>query len=220
MVDEPLLERAPHVAAIDSALEEVRRSGQGPMVLLGGEAGVGKTVLLRHICEERERRARILWGACDALFTPRPLGPLLDVAQVVGGDLEDLARSGARPHDVAGALIRELAASAPTILVLDDMHWADEATLDVLTLVGRRIESVPALVLAAYRDDELDQAHPLRIVLGELATAKGVSRLAVEPLSAGAVAALAEPSQIDAGELFEKTGGNPFFSSAGPMRAI
>src|SRR5205823_5400136 len=96
-------------------------------------------------------------------------------------------------------------------LVFDDLHWADEATLDVLTLVGRRIDAVPALVLAAYRDDELDRAHPFRIVLGELATARGVSRLTVEPLSQTAVAELAEPFRVDAGELFEKTGGNPFF---------
>src|SRR5436190_17187246 len=120
---EALLERSRHLAMIERALEEVQASGHGRAVLLGGEAGVGKTVLLRRFCDDREQPARILWGACDSLFTPRPLGPLVDIAQAAGNDLEDLVRAG-RPHEVAGALIRNLAGSAPTVLVLDDLQWA------------------------------------------------------------------------------------------------
>lgn len=73
------------------------------------------------------------------------------------------------------ALVTELEGHQPTILVLEDVHWADEATLDVLTLLGRRIEGAPALVVASYRDDELDRTHPLRIVLGSLTTNEAVS---------------------------------------------
>ena len=153
----------------------------------------------------------MLWGACDSLFTPRALGPLLDIARVTGGDFERLVHEGARPHEVQAALVAELEERQPTILVLEDVHWADGATLDVLKLLGRRIEGVPALVVASYRDDELDRTHPLRIVLGALTTHEAVIRLNVEPLSPAAVAKLAEPYSVDAEELHRTTAGNPFF---------
>src|SRR5215217_5172945 len=185
-------------------------SSRGRMELVGGEAGVGKTTLLRRFCDQQGHSARVLWGACDALFTPRPLGPLQDVAQQTQRELKGLVDSAARPHDVTAALIQELTERAPTILVLEDLHWADEATLDVLRLLGRRIETVPALVLATYRDDELDRGHPLRLVLGELATVSTVSRLTVPPLTAAGVASLAGPG-FNADELYRTTAGNPFF---------
>jgi hypothetical protein len=97
------------------------------------------------------------------------------------------------------------------VVVLEDMHWADEATLDVFRIVARRIEAVPALVLATYRDDELDPGHPLRVVLGGLSTGRAIRRLHVSPLSRGAVAELAEPHSVDADNLFRMTSGNPFF---------
>jgi DNA-binding CsgD family transcriptional regulator/tetratricopeptide (TPR) repeat protein len=206
-----LLERSDHLAALDDALAAVVADARGRLELVGGEAGVGKTTLLRRFCDERERSARVLWGRCDALFTPRPLGPLQDVAQQTQGELEELVDTAARPHDVTATLMRELAAQAPTILVLEDVHWADEATLDVLRLLARRVDTVPALVLASYRDDELGRGHPLRLVLGELATGRAVSRLRVPPLSAMGVAKLAEPHGFDADELYRTTAGNPFF---------
>ena len=95
--------------------------------------------------------------------------------------------------------------------MLEDLHWADEATLDVFTLLVRRAEATPALVVATYRDDSLEDAHPLRRVLGELATTTAVRRLKLAPLSPDAVGELAAPHGIDGQELYEKTGGNPFF---------
>jgi ATP/maltotriose-dependent transcriptional regulator MalT len=205
-----LLERSRDLSELEKALASVR-GASGRLVLVGGEAGVGKTALLRRFCGDQAGSARILWGACDALFTPSPLGPLLDIAQTTGGELEELVQTERKPHDVAAALMRELGTRAPTMLVLEDMHWADEATLDVFRLLGRRIEAAPALVLASYRDDELDAAHPLRIVFGELGSGRAIRRLKLEPLSREAVAQLAEPHAIDAEELYRKTGGNPFF---------
>jgi DNA-binding CsgD family transcriptional regulator len=206
-----LLERASALGALSDALSAVRETSRGRLMLVRGEAGVGKTALLRCFCEGDGGSAPVLWGACDPLFTPRPLGPLLDVAETTGGELAELVERGARPHGVAAALMRELRARALSVVVLEDVHWADEATLDVLALLGRRIESVPALVLVSYRDDELERAHPLRLMLGELATSEGIDRLGVAPLSPAAVAILAEPHGVDADELYGKTGGNPFY---------
>ena len=178
-------------------------------MFVGGEAGVGKTVLLRSFCEAQQRPVRTLWGECEPLRTARPLGPLLDVAEATGGELEELVEAAARPHEVAAALLRELRARAPTVLVLEDVHWADEATLDVLTLLAARIGSAPALVLASYRDDELDAAAQLRFVLGE--RVRGPGRLKLEALTPAAVAELAAGHAIDADELYRRTGGNPLF---------
>ena len=208
-----LLERSGQLAAFEGHLAAVRASSRGRIVLLGGEAGIGKTALVRRFCEQQTGSSRVLAGACDALFTPHPLGPFLDVAQATGGELEQLLAGGGRPHEVAMALVRELRGGSPTILVVEDLHWADEATLDVLKLLGRRIDSVPTLLLLTYRDDELDRGHPLRLLLGELPGGDEVVRLRLDRLSPSAVAELARSQGVDPDELYRKTAGNPFFVS-------
>lgn len=206
-----LLERDQHLAALEQHSAEVATSSRGRILLISGEAGVGKTALVRSFCQTKERSARILKGACDALFTPRPLGPLFEIAHATGGELKELLAEGGKPHEVTAALLRGVQERPQTILVLEDLHWADEATLDVLKLIVRRIDAVPALVLATFRDDELDRAHPLRLVLGELSSGEGVARVRLAPLSPDAVAVLARPNGTDPVELYAKTGGNPFF---------
>jgi DNA-binding CsgD family transcriptional regulator/tetratricopeptide (TPR) repeat protein len=208
-----LLERSEELAVLDDAWATVLSERRGRLVLLRGEAGVGKTAVVRRFCDRRRPPSRILWGACEALFTPRALGPFVDVSQLVGGELEDLLERGGRPHEVLSALAREASKGSPTVLVLEDLHWADEATLDVLRLLGRRVDEFRALVVGTYRDDELAAAHPLRVVLGELARTRGVARVDIARLSPDAVAALAEPYEVDADELYRSTGGNPFFVS-------
>src|SRR5262249_51194293 len=133
---------------LGDALAAVRGSGRGRLVLVGGEAGSGKTALVRRYCDLHRPSVRIIAGACDALFAPRPLGPFVEVAQTTGGELAELVAADASPYEIATALMHELARRVPTILVLEDLHWADEATLDVFTLLARRVETVPALVLA------------------------------------------------------------------------
>ncbi len=133
-----LLERAAELSALERAFDAVGETG-GRLMLVAGEAGVGKTALLRRFSEAQA--ARVLWGHCDALFTRSPLGPLTDVAAETGGELADLVETGAAPHAVAAALLRELTRRDPAIVVLEDVHWADEATLDVLRLrrAARRV---------------------------------------------------------------------------------
>ncbi len=207
----PLLEREAALELLARELDDAL-GGRGRLVFVEGEAGVGKTALLRGFLARYAGPARALWGACDPLFTPRPLGPFADVAQSAGGGLNSAIESGAKAYEVAAALQRELGRGAkPTILVLDDMHWADEASLDVLRLIARRVEELPALVLVSYRGHEVGPAHGLRLVIGELASSRAVQRLHVESLSLAAVASLAAPYGVDAGELHRKTGGNPLF---------
>jgi len=208
---EELVERSAEIEILRKQLTTVSERANGRVILVRGEAGIGKTALLRRFCDELEASVRVLWAACDPLFTPQPLGPLLDIARTTGGEPLDLVESGARPHEIAAAMIHELESTIPTVLVLEDLHWADEATLDVLRLISRRVQLVPALLIVSYRDDELDRSHPLRIVVGELPSGGLTTRLELAGLSRAAVARLAANSATDADELYQRTGGNPFF---------
>ena len=180
-----LLERDDALALLSEALNEARL-GSGRVVLVGGEAGAGKTTLVRAFCARLEPHTRVLAGACDALSTPRPLGPLLDVATECDA-LADVLGAAVQPSEVFAVLRNELA-EQPTVLVVEDLHWGDEATFDVLRLLCRRMD-VPSLVIGTYRDDGLHRDHPMRVLLGDLATAADVERLALEPLSAAPSAA-------------------------------
>jgi DNA-binding CsgD family transcriptional regulator/tetratricopeptide (TPR) repeat protein len=204
-----LLERDDEMAALNAALGDVRE-GSGRLVFVSGEAGVGKTALVTRFCDQARGDVRVLAGACDPLFTPRPLGPFADIAQTTRGGLGELIRDGAIPYRVAEYLMQELERETPTILVLEDVHWGDEATLDVLRLLGRRVERSRTLVIATYQD-EIGPDHRLRVVLGSLATVPGIRRLQVATLSPAAVAHLAEPEGADPAELYRLTAGNPFF---------
>ena len=203
-----LLERDELIAALERAYRAAD-DGNGALVFVGGEAGVGKTSVVRRFCAHLPPTA-VLWGACDPLATPRPLGPLLDVAQHAPGPLSTVIEGNATPYEVAAALTGG-SRGAPLVVVLEDVHWADEATLDVLRVLGRRVDSTPTLVLATYRDDELDRAHPLRVVLGELATSAAVERLAVEPLTREGVEQLAAGHDVDPEAVYRLTAGNPFY---------
>lgn len=197
-----LLERDGLLAQLESA-----RAEGGRLVFVGGEAGVGKTSLVRMFAERVSER--VLHGSCENLTTPTPLGPFLDVAVDTGSGLAERIAEGGEPRRVVVALLEEL--QRPSTLVLEDMHWADQATLDVLRLLGRRIDTTPSFVVATYRDDEVDREHPLRVVLGELASASSVGRTSVPRLSLAAVAELAEPHGRDAEAIYRLTSGNAFY---------
>lgn len=190
----------------DELLEELAAAGVGRLVFVGGEAGVGKTSLVRAFCDRTDKR--VLHGICEALTTPTPLGPFVDLVGQVGGGFGAKLAAGAAPREVALALAAEL--DRPTVVVLEDVHWADEASLDVLRVLGRRVDGTKALVLATYRQ-ELSDDHPLRVVLGELASTAAVTRVTVAPLSLDAVRTLAEPQGVDAESVFAVTRGNPFY---------
>ncbi len=204
-----LLERDDALAALHGAYSESRIGDGGRLAFVAGEAGVGKTFLVRAFCTSVRGSTRVLEGACDPLVTPRPLGPFEDVAAMTGGELAVAAAAGSM-RDVADALADELASTA-TVLVLEDVQWADEATLDILRMVGRRLDQSPGLVIVTYRDDELDRTHAVRALLGTFATADGITRIQLERLSRRAVAELADGYEVDAERLYRTTSGNPFF---------
>ncbi|HEV2871212.1 MAG TPA: AAA family ATPase, partial [Actinomycetota bacterium] len=138
-----LIEREPALDALGGWFAEAR-AGRGRLVLIGGEAGVGKTTLVNEFSVRHRHAGRILWGACDALTTPRPHGPLADVAPALGGRLDQLLREAASREVLFSTLLhRLLDARVATVLVIEDVHWADEATLDLIRFLARRLQLAP-----------------------------------------------------------------------------
>jgi DNA-binding NarL/FixJ family response regulator len=208
-----LLERKPALDALAEIAGQAR-SGEGRLVLLEGEAGVGKTALLEQFTHDLPG-SRLLSGACDGMFTPRPLGPLFDIAQQVHGRLHSLCRADASREQLFDALLTELCEPGPLpVVVIEDVHWADEATLDLLGFLARRIREIPVLLIVSYRNDELADSHPLRIALGYLAVQRCTRRLPLAPLTTQAVRRLSAGRGIDPAELYRVTGGNPFYIRA------
>lgn len=184
--------------------------GRGQTVLVSGEAGIGKTSLVQEFTGQ-QTGSRTLWGSCDALFTPRPLGPLHDIASQLGGTLRTLLDQEAQRPQVFSSLLRELTSSDTcTLVIFEDVHWADEATLDLIKFLGRRILLVPALLILTFRSDEVGPAHPLRTVIGDLPKS-AVTRLELPLLSEAAVLSMQQQAGRSLGDLYRITGGNPFF---------
>jgi DNA-binding CsgD family transcriptional regulator len=203
-----LLDRDAALGDLEMALEHAVR-GEGRVALVRGEAGIGKTALVDCFVRRHPSRVRVLWGGCDALFTPRPLGPLHDIAAQIGGPLRDVLAASAGRSAVFAATLAEL--QQPAIVVVEDAHWADEATLDVLRYVSRRIGRTSAILVLTYRDDEIGLGHALRTFVGDVASSTSTVRIDLSPLSERAIAVLVGQRAIDATALHRQTGGNPFF---------
>ena len=195
-----LLERDRERDVLQAALTESLETGRVALVI--GEAGIGKTALVTSVTAGLDRR-RVLWGACDPLITPRPLGPLRDVAREAGGKLGAVIDRGREP--VLNAALDELADQA--VLVIEDLHWADDATLDLVALLGRRLVRSPGCMIITSRSEALPE---VRRVLGALPR-ECVRRIEPAALSADAVGQLAREAGREAAELHSVTGGNPFF---------
>jgi len=201
------LERASLLEELSGVLAATAAGGR--VVLLAGEAGIGKSALVKRFTERQSADARFLLGACDPLLTPRALGPLHDISRQTGGRLAELLASGGPREAVFAAFLDQLAQPPRRrVVVVEDAHWADEATLDLLVFLGRRLERTPVLLIVTYRDDELGGDHPLRGVLGALPQGM-VHPVRPQPLSEAAVAELARRAGRPAAGLRALTGGNP-----------
>ncbi len=210
---ETLVERDGQLTELHSALARAR-SGSGGVALITGEAGAGKSSLIRAFVEQAAGQPTVLRGACDPLSVPRPMGPLVDAAGEADPALaEQIERGASRAatFSIALSLIDgSRTGGRATIFVIEDAHWADDATLDLLTFLGRRIIRFPTLLVISFRDDEVGSRHPLRARLGDLADAIRC-RMRLPPLSVAAVDALATAAGVVASGLHSMTGGNPFF---------
>ncbi|MEU6357457.1 AAA family ATPase [Streptomyces sp. NPDC047072] len=209
-MDWGILEREPELARLTAAAQEAA-DGAGSVALVFGEAGIGKSSLVTAVPDRLPRGARVLVGQCDDLATRRPLGPFRDLIGSVGTALAEAVMEGGDRHRVHEALLKELRALPhPAVLVVEDVHWADEASLDALRFLVRRVEKLPTLLVLTYRDDELSREHPLRHLLGQVSRAPRVHRLPLARLSLDAVRTLSA-GRADPAQVYAVTGGNPFF---------
>jgi DNA-binding SARP family transcriptional activator/tetratricopeptide (TPR) repeat protein len=202
-----LLEREHERARLADAIAAAA-AGQGSGIAVAGDAGTGKSTLVQVACADGPR-LRLLRSGCDALSTPRPFGPLRDIARAAGfskvlSDQEVLLPEVC--EDVFAAL-----SSEPTVLVVEDLHWVDAGTADVLRFVARRIGTIPLALIVTYRDTEVGPRHPARQLLGEMANHARLGSLALVPLSEDGVRRLVAGTDLDAREVHRLTGGNPFF---------
>ena len=201
-----LLEREAELATL-TAMAETVRGGRGAVVLARGEAGIGKTSLLRAL---RDRAGLPFYvGRCEPLSVPEPLGPLHELAAAAGAP-DALETVGGDRRSLARVLVAALTARGPAIAAIEDAHWADPATLDVVRILARRAEDAPLGLVVTFRDDELAANPPLAMLVGDLATDPGIARISPKGLSEDAVRALAAHGGADAGQIVRVTGGNPF----------
>jgi DNA-binding CsgD family transcriptional regulator/tetratricopeptide (TPR) repeat protein len=206
-----LVERQEALEQLNGALERAIRDG-GQTVLLCGEAGIGKTALIDVFADALSASTAVYWGGCEALFAARPLGPLFDIAEQLGGEFAKLLRSGADNHKIYSAFLALIndPKFAGAVFIFEDVHWADNATMDFLKFTGRRISKSHCLLIASYREDEVGANHPLRQVLGDL-PGNSTGRIRLQTLSQNAIAELGGCDKSRAKEIHAVTDGNPFF---------
>lgn len=206
-----LLERETQLSGLTNALAGAAEHSGG-LVLVPGEAGSGKSSLIRAFVQSLDDSVLVIEGACDPLATPRPLSPLYDFAADPDSGLSELVAGDREPMVIFHELLDRLRNTIrPIVLVIEDVHWADEATLDLLRFLGRRIGDTRTVLICTYRDDEVGPDHPVRPVLGQLIPLGTTRRLAVGALSRDAVTRMAADQDVDLDQLYRLTDGNAFF---------
>src|SRR6478736_2339157 len=180
--DMRLLERELQLGALHDYAADARE-GDGRLVLVSGEAGIGKSSLVDAFLEDLVD-VRVAWSACDGAFTPSALGPLQDVADQWGGAVRVACADGV-PRDTRFAALLSMLREHDglSVLVIEDLHFADEATLDLVRHVARRLRAVRAMVVSTCRDDSLADNRALREVLGDASTFRSTRRIALPPLT-------------------------------------
>jgi DNA-binding CsgD family transcriptional regulator/tetratricopeptide (TPR) repeat protein len=205
-----LLERQNSLDELSQIVADVS-AGEGRTVLLSGEAGIGKTSLIKFFTNGLYADTEILWGACDDLFTPRPLGPLYDIAYQMTSNLIKMLENEEKRVSIFSEFLNYLESTAHLkVIVIEDIHWADESTLDLIKFLARRISRTKSILILSFRDEDIGQDNLLRSMLGELPHS-GIKRIRLYPLSETAVDTLIQNAGIQNENLYERTGGNPFY---------
>ena len=206
-----VLEREAELSVLAGAVRAAA-GGAGSVVLVMGEAGIGKSSLVEALRAHLPAEGRMIAGYCDDLATPRTLGPFRDFVGSVGTELSRAVLDGSDRDRLHAALRAELSwHEHPTVLVIEDIHWADDATLDALRYLIRRIADLPAVLVLTYRDDELNREQALHGLLGQASRSDHVRHLPLRRLSREAVRQLSAGGSVSADDLFALTSGNPFF---------
>lgn len=204
-----LIERAGVLTSLQKAFTNVTE-GEGHCLFISGEAGIGKTSLVKTFSQQQEN-CIIYQGACDALFTPRPLAPLYDIVWQVRSDLWPASHTIEERSELFSKFFHELSIKKERILIVfEDIHWADEATLDFINFFARRITKLKCLFILTYRHDEINSGHYLRNILGDLSP-DTFTRIQLQPLSKEAVYKMAVEKGYDAENVYNISGGNPFY---------
>ncbi|HUR09479.1 MAG TPA: AAA family ATPase [Nonomuraea sp.] len=243
--------REEEITVLSQAFDEARK-GAATAVLVGGEAGVGKTRLVQRFAEQAARNgAHVLYGGCVELSTEglayapftaalrqlvREQGTSQIAALLPGGAERDLARllpefgepSGDGETDTGRArlfeqfltLLERLASNRPTILLIEDIHWADRSSRDLIAFLSRNLSAAQILIVMTYRSDDLHRQHPLRPVLAELGRVSGVLRFDLPRLSrdevalqmAGILGSAPEYPKVE--KVYERSEGIPLFVEA------
>ncbi|MFT3934409.1 MAG: AAA family ATPase [Chitinophagaceae bacterium] len=205
-----LIERSAFISELEKQFSGVKQQ-EGHCVFVSGEAGIGKTSLVKAFVQAIRPHYKTYTGTCDALFTPRPLSPLLDVLQQLQSDLWKNAGNIEDRTLFFASCFGEMAAQQKAfVIVFEDIHWADEATLDFIKFFARRIAQLPCLFILTYRDNEIDAQHPLRNTMGQLSP-DSFTRIQLPPLSVQAVEKLANEKGYNATDIYKISGGNPFY---------
>src|SRR3954469_5034791 len=205
-----LIERSEVLSFLQTQFKSVAEN-EGHCVFISGEAGIGKTALVKAFCKQQRDDCSIYQGACDALFTPRPLAPLYDIMWQLCSDFARYSHKVEERPVLFSKFFHELSDKKEKILIVfEDIHWADEATLDFIKFFARRIGQLSCLFILTYRDDEIHSRHPLRNVFSDLSP-DTFTRIQLMPLSREAVYKLANEKGYDAEDVYNVSGGNPFY---------
>ncbi len=207
-----LVERSGYLQQLEKSFSAIEQ-GEGHCIFVSGEAGIGKTTLVKAFCKTLKKNYPVYQGSCDALFTPRPLAPLYDVLlqinNVLWKESQGITERSVLFSSVLHALSKQ---DQTTLIVFEDIHWADEATLDFIKFLARRISQLNCLFILTYRNDEITAAHPLRNVLGQLPP-DSFTRIELPPLSLEAVQQWAAEKGYNGNDVYSISGGNPFYVS-------
>lgn len=204
-----LFERDHPLSQLTSLGREVRRTG-GRLVLIGGEAGMGKSSLVEAFVAGLPAASPTIQTQCDPPATTTSLGVVREIADAIHGGLDSRIDPDATAQSAFPAILSSLVRRKPAVLVIEDAHWADQPTLDLILHLGRRAGLLSTLLIVTYRDDEVGVGHPLQRALGALATSDAVVRLGLKPLSLAAVAKLAAGVPVDVAAIHAQSAGNPF----------
>ncbi len=205
-----LLEREVYLNTLEKIFNGIAMNG-GHTLFIAGEAGVGKTSLVKEFTGNLKNETLVLTGGCDSLFTPRPLGPLFDISGDFSPEFQRILKSNSNRSALFNSFLAELKEKKQTtILIFEDVHWADEATLDLIKYFSRRVFMVNCLFILTYRDDEINLDHRLRAILGEIPP-QYQTRLKIQRLSVDAVKELSKNTGMNAEDVYRLTGGNPFY---------